>query len=106
MSLRFYPPYTRIPSLVASEIQQSLRTFPLPITMVNAQNAGVVTLRSMLDQRFSVVVDSENRLVSLNGIAPHGGFTFFVQGLRFPSTADISSIYVQPGSIVEVLGAK
>ncbi len=106
MSLRFYPPYTRIPSLVASEIQQSFRTFPLPITMVNAQNAGVVTLKSMLDQRFSVVTDSDSRLVSLDGIAPHGGFTFFVQGIRFPSTTAINTVYVQPGSIVEVLGAK
>lgn len=106
MSLRFYPPYTRLPSYVAAEIQSTLRTFTTPITMANAQNAGVVTLRAMLEQRFVVQVDGSGRLVSLNGATPHGGFVYFVQGIRHPASSDIGTIYVAPGNIVEVIGAK
>ena len=104
MSLRFYAPYTRIPGYVAAEINNSLRSFSTPITMVNAQNGGVATLRSMLEQRYTIETTSTNRLVSVNGSTPSNGFVFFVQGVMHPMDSDINTIFVAPGNIVELIG--
>ncbi len=105
MSLRFYQPYSPIKGYVVHETTSIVKTLPIPITIVNSALSGVSTVHNLITQRFTIT-SKDGILQSINGFSPINGFVYFIQGIRYGGDSNINDIYVQPGSVLEIVSSQ